>query len=126
MTGALDTLHPDESKRVLTLASNPAVSEQTGSPIGRGDPRDVTLRVASSRDARGLERLAHLDSASAPAAPTLVAEVDDEVVAALPLEGGNPVADPFRATADLVRLLELRAAQISRNGHRWRLWRRRR
>jgi putative intracellular protease/amidase len=34
MTGALDTLDPDEPKRVLTLASNPAVSEQTGWPIG--------------------------------------------------------------------------------------------
>jgi putative intracellular protease/amidase len=34
MTGAVDTLNPDEPKRVLIVASNPAVSEQTGWPIG--------------------------------------------------------------------------------------------
>jgi putative intracellular protease/amidase len=34
VTGALDTLNPDEPKRVVIVASNPAVSEQTGWPIG--------------------------------------------------------------------------------------------
>jgi putative intracellular protease/amidase len=34
MTGAVDTLNPDEPKRVLVVASNPAVSQQTGWPIG--------------------------------------------------------------------------------------------
>jgi putative intracellular protease/amidase len=34
MTGAIDTLKPSEPKRVLLVASNPAVSEQTGAPIG--------------------------------------------------------------------------------------------
>jgi putative intracellular protease/amidase len=34
MAGAIDVLNPDEPKRVLILASNPAVSEQTGWPIG--------------------------------------------------------------------------------------------
>jgi putative intracellular protease/amidase len=34
MSGAIDVLNPDEPKRVLILASNPAVSEQTGWPIG--------------------------------------------------------------------------------------------
>jgi putative intracellular protease/amidase len=34
VTGAIDTLNPDEPKRVVIVASNPAVSEQTGSPIG--------------------------------------------------------------------------------------------
>jgi putative intracellular protease/amidase len=34
VTGALDTLNPDEPKRVLIVASNPAVSAQTGWPIG--------------------------------------------------------------------------------------------
>jgi putative intracellular protease/amidase len=34
MSGAIDVLNPDKPKRVLVLASNPAVSTQTGWPIG--------------------------------------------------------------------------------------------
>lgn len=34
MSGAVDVLDPDKPKRVAILASNPAVSEQTGWPIG--------------------------------------------------------------------------------------------
>jgi putative intracellular protease/amidase len=34
MSGAIDILNPDNPKRVLVLASNPAVSKQTGWPIG--------------------------------------------------------------------------------------------
>jgi hypothetical protein len=34
MSGAIDVLNPDKPKRVLILVSNPAVSEQTGWPIG--------------------------------------------------------------------------------------------
>lgn len=34
MTGAIDILNPDSPKRVAIVASNPAVSEQTGWPIG--------------------------------------------------------------------------------------------
>jgi putative intracellular protease/amidase len=34
MSGAIDVLNPDKPKRVLVLASNPAVSAQTGWPIG--------------------------------------------------------------------------------------------
>jgi putative intracellular protease/amidase len=34
MSGAIDVLNPDKPKRILILASNPAVSSQTGWPIG--------------------------------------------------------------------------------------------
>jgi putative intracellular protease/amidase len=34
MSGAIDVLNPDKPKRIVVLASNPAVSEQTGWPIG--------------------------------------------------------------------------------------------
>jgi putative intracellular protease/amidase len=34
VTGAIDILNPDAPKRVVLVASNPAVSEQTGWPIG--------------------------------------------------------------------------------------------
>src|ERR687887_1148239 len=34
MSGAIDVLNPDKPKHIAILASNPAVSEQTGWPIG--------------------------------------------------------------------------------------------
>jgi putative intracellular protease/amidase len=34
MSGAVDVINPEKPKQVLVLASNPAVSEQTGWPIG--------------------------------------------------------------------------------------------
>jgi putative intracellular protease/amidase len=34
LSGAIDVLNPDKPRRVLVLASNPAISEQTGWPIG--------------------------------------------------------------------------------------------
>jgi hypothetical protein len=73
----------------------------------------VTMRLASAEDDRALDRLAQLDSGSRPAGPLLVAEVDGTLVAALPLAGGGPVTDPFRATTELVPLLELRADQLT-------------
>jgi hypothetical protein len=72
----------------------------------------VTVRLAEDSDAQILVRLAALDSAEIPAGRTLLAAVDGETVAALPLSGGRAIADPFRRTAALVELLELRAAQL--------------
>ena len=62
----------------------------------------LTMRMAVSADAPALRRLAQLDSA--PAAerapmPMLVAEVGGELRAALPLDGGPAIANPFRRTA---------------------------
>jgi hypothetical protein len=71
----------------------------------------VTIRRSRPDDEPHVRRIAALDSRPAPAGPALVAEVDGEIVAAVALDGGPPVADPFRPTADLVALLELRALQ---------------
>jgi hypothetical protein len=83
---------------------------------------DVTVRLASPEDAAELERLAALDSSSTPTGPTLVAEAGGELIAALQLDDGRCVADPFRHTAAVVDLLELRAAQLKGHWHprRWR------
>jgi hypothetical protein len=72
----------------------------------------VTIREADDADAVGLRRLAQRDSASVPAAPLLVAELGGELHAAVSLEDGTTVADPFRPTAGLVSLLHARAAQL--------------
>lgn len=78
----------------------------------------VVVRMARHSDEPALRRLAALDSSRPPAAPALVVETNGELVAALALSGGPAVADPFRLTADLVGLLELRAAQIATGGSR--------
>lgn len=73
----------------------------------------VTLRYASAADAGNLRYLAALDSASAPSGPALVAEVDGRLRAALPLDGGAPIADPFHRGVELIELLRVRAAQLA-------------
>ncbi|HEY6780966.1 MAG TPA: hypothetical protein VI111_08435 [Thermoleophilaceae bacterium] len=72
----------------------------------------VTVRHATVADAPALARLAALDSTNPPRGPALIAEVGSRPLAALPLGSGRPVADPFEPTAELVALLELRAAQL--------------
>lgn len=72
----------------------------------------VLIRTASERDADKLHRLALLDSASDLHGPAIVAEREGKVIAAMPLEGGRAIADPFEPSADVVRLLELRRAQL--------------
>jgi hypothetical protein len=72
----------------------------------------ISIRNAYPDDADALRRLATLDSAPLPRAPVLVADVGGELQAALSLSDGSVVADPFAATADLVVLLEVQAAQL--------------
>jgi hypothetical protein len=81
---------------------------------------NITVRHAVSGDLSELARVAALDSASPPRGPTLVAEADARMLAALPLGAGRPIADPFEPTAEAVALLELRAAQLAerRQGRR--------
>lgn len=72
---------------------------------------DITIRRSNGQDQRAIERLAGLDSKRTPEGGSLLAFDGDDLVAALPLDGGQPIADPFHRTADLVDLLQLRAAQ---------------
>ena len=72
----------------------------------------VALRLCSVHDDPALERLAQLGGRAVPEGRFVLAEVGGEVVAALPLGGGEPLADPFRPTAHLLPLLRLRAAQL--------------
>ena len=73
---------------------------------------DLTIRFALPADAAALRELALLDSAPRPlGGDVLLAECDGALVAALSVEDGRAVADPFRPTADVVALLRVRAAQ---------------
>jgi hypothetical protein len=77
----------------------------------RGRER-IVLRVARPGDADALGALAGLADRPLPLGQLLVAEADGELLAAVSADGRAAVADPFRATADLVELLRLRAGQV--------------
>jgi hypothetical protein len=78
-----------------------------------GPARAIVIRGAGEGDARALRRLAHLEGRwLSPQLRILVAEVDGEVQAALPVNGGEALADPFRHTAALVEMLRLRASEL--------------
>ena len=73
----------------------------------------LTIRVSQPDDAAALRRLADLDSRRrVESGAHVLAESHGELVAALPLGDGSAIADPFRPTADVVRVLELRARQL--------------
>src|SRR3954452_21313745 len=72
----------------------------------------VVIRAARGSDGPALRRLAALDSAEVPTGDVLIAETGDEVVAALSVDTGARVADPFRRTADVVDLLAYRARRL--------------
>jgi hypothetical protein len=98
----------------------------TPSHTSRNPAETLTIRMAVPADAPALSRLAQLDSAPVPTpAPMLMAEVGGELRAALPLDGGPAIADPFRRTAELVAILAERARQLTpppprRAARRWR------
>lgn len=75
----------------------------------------LTVRLAGPGDRPALERLAGRDSARVPDGEVVIAVVDGELRAAITLPAGTVIADPFRATAELVEVLRLRAAQLRRH-----------
>jgi hypothetical protein len=77
---------------------------------------DLTIRAATPEDSESVRRLAALDSATPPAGRVLLAEADGHPVAAVSIETGSAVADPFQYSADAVRLLRLRRYQLLRQG----------
>src|SRR4051794_32844093 len=80
----------------------------------------ITIRRAHPEEP-GVLRVAALDSARVPRSPLLVAEIDGEIRAALSLDDGSSVADPFHSSLDLVDLLRARADASSRESRRSRL-----
>jgi hypothetical protein len=103
----------------LNMLHQPIKSRHTDRTAGRS-PLDeglgITIRFAHPDDDATLRRLAALDSKALPLGPMLVAEVADELWAAVSI-GGEPraIADPFRHTAELVALLHERAQRLTRS-----------
>ena len=75
----------------------------------------VTIRPAYADDLAALARLAALDSAAVPAAPILLAEVDEQLRAVLLFTDQSVIADPFFLTQHLVALLRTHAAAVGEN-----------
>jgi hypothetical protein len=91
--------------------NQPSSASKGGTPPGAAQP-SVTMRICGADDERALRRLAGRDTARPLEGTILVAEIDDQPLAALCLETGRVVADPFSRTAELVDLLRARAAQL--------------
>lgn len=72
----------------------------------------VTLRQYSAEDHGPIARLVALGSSSPPPQPVVVAEVGGELRAALSLNDGSFVTDPFHLTQGVVELLRAYARQL--------------
>jgi hypothetical protein len=71
----------------------------------------LVLRAGRPSDDAALRRIAALDSTRPLKGRPLVAEVDGTPVAALDLDDGRVIANPFRHTAQIVELLRMRAGR---------------
>lgn len=80
----------------------------------------ITIRrldlTAEDRDA--LAKLAAVDSRAPLGGPVLGAEVDGELLAAISIDGGELIANPFRRTSELGALLRARVEQLREEGPR--------
>jgi hypothetical protein len=76
------------------------------------DSQQITIRAASVLDRAELRRVAQRDSRPLPDGQLLLAEVNGEAHAAIALTTGEVIADPFRPTSALVRMLSVRRSQV--------------
>src|SRR3954454_13772397 len=72
----------------------------------------LTIRSALPIDAPAIEALAALDSTHAPRGQVLLAEGGDELWAAVWLDDGHGVSDPFRPSAEALLLLGEHARRL--------------
>ena len=111
MTGNLNALIAEERVADLTRAAARHHKIPSRSPQRSGPA--VELRPARADEATVLRRLAALDEAPELEGPVLLAFVGGEAVAALSVDDGRVVANPFAPTAHAVTLLRLRADHLS-------------
>jgi hypothetical protein len=80
---------------------------------------EIMIRLSGPEDRAAILRLADLDGRRPPSGQAILAIVSGELRAALPLEGGDAIADPFRPTTELVKLLRvIDGAQRKTDGRR--------
>jgi len=76
------------------------------------EPESITIRPLREEDVPAVELLAELEERPVPPGPLLLAEVEGTIEAAIGLEGGETVANPFSESGAAVSLLHVRAAQL--------------
>lgn len=77
------------------------------------DPTAIlAFRPAFAEDAAAVARLAALDSSAVPTGALLLGIVDGCPLAAVSVDTGAVIADPFSPTAELVTLLRQRAERL--------------
>ena len=76
------------------------------------------IRQANEDDQHALQRLAELDGQRPFAGPALIGEIDGRPAAALDLDTGRTIPDPFRPTAALLFHLRVRAAGLEAHAPR--------
>jgi hypothetical protein len=107
-----DAQRSGERARRFAQGAVPRRREGIGAQVG------IAIRPAEATDVRALVRLAELDTRPLPAGRVLVAAVAGQIRAALSVDTGELIADPFAATAQLEALLRLRAEQVDRTAGR--------
>ena len=98
--------------RVRNVLRGFALAPEKATPSGTGTLPDVVIRPAAARDGRAIARLAEASERRMPSGLVLVAEVETEVVAAMPVNDRYVLTDIFRPTGDVVQLLQLRSEQL--------------
>ena len=116
MTALLMNMAEQRSKELRDYASDRRRAGQRRSsltaPPATGRSEDVSIRRLDAGDVEALDRVAGRDSSSRPTGEVLGAEVAGELIAAISIDTGELVADPFARTDGARSLLLLRAAQL--------------
>jgi hypothetical protein len=72
----------------------------------------ITIRAAAAQDSAAIDRLGLLDGHRLPSGNRLVAEAGGQILAAADIASGTTIADPFKPTGGLARLVAMRAEQL--------------
>jgi hypothetical protein len=116
LAGAImDAMFSDHVLRSISRSRVDDVErERTERHIGASslEAAPLTIRHASAADLPALGRLAALDSRRVPNGELFVGEVDGRLLAALSIDTGAVIADPFEHTAPLVELLRVHAGEV--------------
>lgn len=72
----------------------------------------VVVRAATAGDNAELRRLAELDTSPMLQGRMIVAEAGGRIRAAVSLDDGRAISNPFERSAEIAALVEMRAAQL--------------
>jgi hypothetical protein len=110
--GALPAKRLAAANRSTLRARIRGAFRSVAAPARPAEPGPLVIRQAVVEDEHEIASLADMDELPAPQGPVLVAEVESQILVALPLDGGPVVAHPLRTTGGLVDLVETRARQL--------------